>query len=306
MDQPAVEALRDLAARATDHETADRLLDEAAHELTGRIIVRPDQNLAPLRFVLRRHLDVSGISGEGNVADGVLWPDGTASVRWRGEHPSIVFWDRGRASVEFVHGHVGATTVTFLDQTEQPDAGRLPAPDTVRTIPDTALTSTDTVGTAPDPVGGTLGQRERKAAIRGAICNAFGTPDHPVATRTETGEQAAPRHAPAQDDSALREAISILISRAARGVLNPVEGPLLRQHVEHLVRDRDQLAARVNTLEYVARKNRDHHHEAARVLERARTECDAMEQAMSAEAVDLPRIREHVTHLRAAFDSPGA
>jgi hypothetical protein len=63
---------------------------------------------------------VSGISGLGDVADGVLWPDGTASVRWRGEHPSIVFWDRGRVSVEFIHGHQGATEIVFVDHDGEP------------------------------------------------------------------------------------------------------------------------------------------------------------------------------------------
>ncbi|MEU5426891.1 hypothetical protein AB0H73_14980 [Streptomyces olivoreticuli] len=305
MDQPA-EALRDLAARAPDHGTAHRLIDEATRELTGRITVRPEQNLTPLRFVLRRHHDVSGISGEGNVADGVLWPDGTASVRWRGEHPSIAFWDRGRASVEFVHGHVSATTITFLDQAEQQDAGRLPAPDTVRTMPDTAPTSTDTTRTAPDRIRETPGQRERKAAIRGAIGNAFDIPGHPATTRTETSEQTEPSPVPAEDDSVLNEALSTLLSRAACGVLTPAEGPLLRQHVEHLLADRNQLGARVSTLEYVASNNRAHHHEAARVLEHVRTECDAMEQAMSTGTASLYRIREHVTRIRAALDTPGA
>jgi hypothetical protein len=68
------------------------------------------------RFYLQREADVSGVSGTGRVADGVLWPDGTASVRWRGAHPSIVFWERGRVSVDFVHGHQGMTQIVWLDQ----------------------------------------------------------------------------------------------------------------------------------------------------------------------------------------------
>ncbi|WP_431784366.1 hypothetical protein [Streptomyces chumphonensis] len=84
-----------------------------------------DRTLRPRRFVLVRYTDLSGISGEGHVADGVMWPDGTASVRWRGEHPSVVFWDRGRISVDHVHGHGGATKVRWLDDetgTPQPAA----------------------------------------------------------------------------------------------------------------------------------------------------------------------------------------
>lgn len=117
-EQPmtAVEALAEFARRHVDDDAAQALIDQATRELTGRSIVRPDQPHAPLRFVLRRRADISGVSGLGDVADGVLWPDGTASVRWRGEHPSSVFWDRGRVSVELIHGHQGATSVEFLDQ----------------------------------------------------------------------------------------------------------------------------------------------------------------------------------------------
>ena len=94
---------------------AQQLLDDVTRELTGRVVVHPDQDLRPRRFVLRRRTDVSGVSGTGDVADGVLWPDGTAAVRWRGEHPSTVVWDRGQASVELIHGHQGSTTIEWLD-----------------------------------------------------------------------------------------------------------------------------------------------------------------------------------------------
>jgi hypothetical protein len=69
----------------------------------------------PRIFHLQRDHDVTGVSGTGVVADGVLWPDGTASVRWRSEHPSIVFWDRGAVSVKHVHGHGGATRIVLAD-----------------------------------------------------------------------------------------------------------------------------------------------------------------------------------------------
>ena len=119
-DMTAVEALLAFARRVVDDEAARALVDEATRELTGRTVVRPDQQLVPLRFVLRRRQDISGISGLGDVADGVLWPDGTASIRWRGEHPSAVFWDRGRVSVEFIHGHQGATEIEFIDHDSEP------------------------------------------------------------------------------------------------------------------------------------------------------------------------------------------
>lgn len=69
----------------------------------------------PRRFYLQRDVDVTGASGTGRVADGVLWPDGTVSVRWRGEHQSTVSWDNFD-SAERVHGHGGATRIVWLDE----------------------------------------------------------------------------------------------------------------------------------------------------------------------------------------------
>ena len=74
-------------------------------------------------FALVRDVDVSGVSGTGVVADGVVWPDGTASVRWRGEHPSIVFW-RTLDSVKHIHGHDGATRIV-LPSSERERLGRI-------------------------------------------------------------------------------------------------------------------------------------------------------------------------------------
>ncbi|MFJ7269383.1 hypothetical protein ACIQV3_22525 [Streptomyces sp. NPDC099050] len=68
----------------------------------------------PRRFYLLRHQDISGVSGTGIVANGVLWPDGTASLRWTGERPSTVHWDR-IADAEAVHGHGGATEIKWTD-----------------------------------------------------------------------------------------------------------------------------------------------------------------------------------------------
>lgn len=72
----------------------------------------------PRRFHLQRDVDVTGASGTGRVADGVLWPDGSASLRWRGEHPSTVHWDN-ITSAERVHGHGGATRIVWLDDEGQ-------------------------------------------------------------------------------------------------------------------------------------------------------------------------------------------
>ncbi len=64
-------------------------------------------------FQLHRDVDVTGVSGTGIVADGVVWPDGTASVRWRGDRQSVVHWDNAE-SIEAIHGHGGATRIVWM------------------------------------------------------------------------------------------------------------------------------------------------------------------------------------------------
>lgn len=64
-------------------------------------------------FQLVRDRDDTGVSGTGVVADGVLWPDGTVTVRWRGERRSTVNWDRMDDAVQ-VHGHDGRTRIVWV------------------------------------------------------------------------------------------------------------------------------------------------------------------------------------------------
>jgi hypothetical protein len=71
------------------------------------------ENQRPATFRLQRLVDVSGVSGTGHIADGVRWPDGTATVRWRSDHPSTTNWDRGMESVEHINGHGGSTHVVW-------------------------------------------------------------------------------------------------------------------------------------------------------------------------------------------------
>jgi len=64
-------------------------------------------------FRLERDVDVSGVSGTGIVADGCVFPDGVAVVRWRGARPSTVVWPSVE-DVEAIHGHGGATRVVWV------------------------------------------------------------------------------------------------------------------------------------------------------------------------------------------------
>lgn len=67
-----------------------------------------------MTFVLRRHQDISNVSGTGDVAWGCEFPDGAVAVRWHGDHPSTAAWNDIR-DVEIIHGHQGATEILFDD-----------------------------------------------------------------------------------------------------------------------------------------------------------------------------------------------
>lgn len=67
------------------------------------------------RFHLIRSQDISGVSGTGLVAEGVVFSDGTTVIRWvAGDHRSTVVWNSVE-SVEVIHGHNGATQIVWLD-----------------------------------------------------------------------------------------------------------------------------------------------------------------------------------------------
>lgn len=67
------------------------------------------------RFVVERHSDPSGVSSTGTVLDGVLWPDGTVSVRWRGDDPSFVSWPSLEAA-ERKHCYGGHSRIVWIDE----------------------------------------------------------------------------------------------------------------------------------------------------------------------------------------------
>ena len=64
------------------------------------------------RFKLVRSIDVSGVSGTGIVAEGVIWHDGQVTLSWYGQyhsieaHPSI-------QQIRKLHGHKGSTKVVW-------------------------------------------------------------------------------------------------------------------------------------------------------------------------------------------------
>lgn len=71
-------------------------------------------------FEVRRDVDVSGISGTGLVAEGVLFSDGKCVTRWIDQAPmfegTVTTWDRlTAAGVEKIHGHNGQTVLVWTN-----------------------------------------------------------------------------------------------------------------------------------------------------------------------------------------------
>jgi hypothetical protein len=68
------------------------------------------------RFELHRDVDVTGVSGTGVVAEGIVYSDGVATLHWISQWPSsVVHYERGMESIEHVHGHGGHTRIVWLD-----------------------------------------------------------------------------------------------------------------------------------------------------------------------------------------------
>jgi L-alanine-DL-glutamate epimerase-like enolase superfamily enzyme len=67
------------------------------------------------RFVLRRNEDETGISGVGEVAEGVQFTDGTCAMRWRTALASTAVYD-SVDDVEAIHGHQSRTLIVWVDE----------------------------------------------------------------------------------------------------------------------------------------------------------------------------------------------
>lgn len=68
----------------------------------------------PRTFDLVRFHDVSGVSGEGIVAQGVQFTDGQVALQWPQPGRSVAVWDSVDALLS-IHGHNGLTVVRFHD-----------------------------------------------------------------------------------------------------------------------------------------------------------------------------------------------
>lgn len=65
-------------------------------------------------FYLERKQDMSGVSGTGRVAEGVVFSTGTVALHWCvSDKPQCTSLWESLADLEAVHGHEGATQVVF-------------------------------------------------------------------------------------------------------------------------------------------------------------------------------------------------
>ena len=66
-------------------------------------------------FVLVRAKDVTGRSGTGVVAEGVVFTDGFAIIKWLREPYALGIYETLEALIS-VHGHDGNTHVEFIEK----------------------------------------------------------------------------------------------------------------------------------------------------------------------------------------------
>lgn len=70
--------------------------------------------LRPRCFFLKRDEDVTGVSGTGVVAEGVVFTTGWVALTWLTAVNSLVFYPDIQNVID-IHGHDGKTQVLFID-----------------------------------------------------------------------------------------------------------------------------------------------------------------------------------------------
>jgi hypothetical protein len=70
-----------------------------------------------IRFVLVRDEDLTGVSGTGVVAEGIVFTSGLVVIHWLREPFSMGLY-QSLEDVIFIHGHGGRTKMQFIDQGE--------------------------------------------------------------------------------------------------------------------------------------------------------------------------------------------
>lgn len=66
------------------------------------------------RFVLVREEDVSGTSGVGPVAEGIMFSNGQVVVHWLTQLESVAVYSNVEVCMK-IHGHDGKTKISWVD-----------------------------------------------------------------------------------------------------------------------------------------------------------------------------------------------
>lgn len=74
----------------------------------------PANDPKPRRFLLDRHIDETGISGAGVVAEGVQFSNGQIVIHWISQMEAVNVYANA-VVLEQLHGHGGNTTIRWLD-----------------------------------------------------------------------------------------------------------------------------------------------------------------------------------------------
>jgi hypothetical protein len=69
-------------------------------------------------FRLIRNEDVSGVSGTGEIAEGVVFHDGQTVLSWFGKYHTIEIFPHVDDLID-IHGHGGKTELTYSDDPVQ-------------------------------------------------------------------------------------------------------------------------------------------------------------------------------------------
>lgn len=64
------------------------------------------------QFWLKRKQDVSGTSGTGIVAEGIIFSNGWCAIHWLTQYTSVAFY-QSISECEAIHGHNGATEIVY-------------------------------------------------------------------------------------------------------------------------------------------------------------------------------------------------
>ena len=75
-------------------------------------------------FYLDRVVDASGVSGTGQIAQGVIFDDGSCALRWLTNHTSTAIY-ASIGDVVSIHGHDGKTKVVQFADVNAEEANHL-------------------------------------------------------------------------------------------------------------------------------------------------------------------------------------